>query len=158
MLNYKMTKHRFEYVLVIFVAVLFALFLIAYVLLDDARKAAGVVFLYLAVDFMSPQPDVDKIIIIPFIWIPIIMTLGITKNWKKAYLYGVALSFLTGIVFLVLAIWLLGNGAWDRFKDIWSDIFIKSFTTFWGLLFISLFAIVLIIIIYANTVNGKRRK
>jgi len=134
--------------MIVFAISLFVIFLIAFAIMHDLKKSVGVVSLYLAVDFMTPWPDVDKLIIIPLFWIPIIFALGITKDYKTAYLVGLVFSFVTGVAFLIIAIYCLGDGTWIRFKNIWTDVFTKAFTTFWGLFMVAIFTILLLLMFY----------
>jgi heme/copper-type cytochrome/quinol oxidase subunit 2 len=115
--GHKSSHNKIKWILLATSITLVIIFLIGYLIFDDFKKSVGLIFLYFAIDFISPQPDIDKLILIPFIYAPIIMKLGITRNYGVAYMIGVVVSFFIGIIFLVLAILLLGREGWNKFKD-----------------------------------------
>jgi hypothetical protein len=153
----KQVKNRAKYALFIFCIGLLAAFLVAWALTDSIRTGLGVMFLYLAIDFMTPWPDVDKLIIIPLIWMPIIMGLGITQNKVKAYCIGMIISFSCGLLFLLLAIAVLGTDAIHEFVNIFLLSTEHAFTTILGILITILSLILIILLLYYLSRNGDKK-
>lgn len=153
--NYK----RIKVVAIATLIILLVIGIVGYLIFDNFRKSVGMMFLYLAIDFISPQPDVDKLILIPFIYAPIIMKLGITRNYAVAYLIGTIISFCVGLICLLIAIFLLGEGTWGKFKDGVSDGLHGFYNLLHNPLFIIIisFAIILIILFAWYLSNPKKK-
>lgn len=150
-----------KWIKVIAIATLIGLLIVGivgYLVFDSFRKTMGLIFLYLAIDFITPQPDFDKLVIVPFIYAPIIMKLGITRNYAVAYLIGMIFSFCLGLVCLLIAILLLGEGTWDKFKDGISDALHGFYNLLHNPFFISLIILAIILIILFAWYSSKPKK